>query len=334
LTLSLLSGAVFVPYQTKAESADTALAPVMSCQAFLEDKKEEVVETSAIVNISDSGDCLVPAVSHKDIPGGDSSDLSSVYVVRSGDSIPVIAKLFNVTPQTIYWGNDLKIGDKIKEGQVLVILPISGIEYTVKKGDTLASIAKANKADAQDIASYNGITENTSLVVGGELIIPDAQMSDEGGDKPAPNLKESTKKDKDYYAKNPSIKNSAGTYINPVPAGHKTQGLHNGVAIDIGAPIGTPIYASAAGRVIIAKTGWNGGYGNFVVIKNSNGTEARYAHQSRLAVHAGESVSQGEVIGYVGNTGHSTGPHLHFELRGGVQNPGVKWSWKPWTYKR
>ena len=71
---------------------------------------------------------------------------------------------------------------------------------------------------------------------------------------------------------------------------------------------------------MIARTGYNGGYGTFVVIKHPNGTETRYAHMSRLGTRAGEQVSQGEVIGYVGSTGRSTGPHLHTEVRGDI-NP-------------
>ena len=77
--------------------------------------------------------------------------------------------------------------------------------------------------------------------------------------------------------------------------------------------MGTPIRAAASGRVISA--GYNGGYGNLVVLDNGGGIATAYAHQSRLAVSAGQSVSQGQVIGYVGSTGFSTGPHLHFEVR-------------------
>lgn len=95
--------------------------------------------------------------------------------------------------------------------------------------------------------------------------------------------------------------------------------LHAG--IDIGAPTGQPIYASAAGTVVSA--GVRGGYGNAVVIDHGGGFATLYAHQSRVAASPGQSVSQGQVIGYVGSTGYSTGPHLHFEIRvnGTPQNP-------------
>jgi murein DD-endopeptidase MepM/ murein hydrolase activator NlpD len=95
------------------------------------------------------------------------------------------------------------------------------------------------------------------------------------------------------------------------PFGMRWGSLHPG--IDIGAPTGTPIKAAASGRVLTAS--YNGGYGNLVVLDNGNGIATAYAHQSQIAVSVGETVTQGQVIGYVGSTGFSTGPHLHFEVR-------------------
>ena len=95
------------------------------------------------------------------------------------------------------------------------------------------------------------------------------------------------------------------------PFGMRWGRMHTG--IDIGVPYGTPIHAAASGRVIYA--GWMSGYGNFVIIDHGNSLATAYAHQSRIAVGNGESVTQGQVIGYVGCTGHCFGPHLHFEVR-------------------
>jgi len=99
-----------------------------------------------------------------------------------------------------------------------------------------------------------------------------------------------------------------GTRENPIGGG---TGVHTGV--DIAAPMGTPIRACKAGKVVIAS--WQGGYGNAVVLDHGGGMGTLYGHQSSMAVSVGQTVSSGQVIGYVGSTGNSTGPHLHFEVR-------------------
>jgi len=101
-----------------------------------------------------------------------------------------------------------------------------------------------------------------------------------------------------------------GYRIHPI---YKTKRLHAG--IDFSAPMGAPIRAAGSG--VVTSAGWNGGYGNAVIIDHGNGLATLYAHQSRMAVSAGARVSTGDVIGYVGSTGASTGPHLHFEVRAG-----------------
>jgi murein DD-endopeptidase MepM/ murein hydrolase activator NlpD len=95
------------------------------------------------------------------------------------------------------------------------------------------------------------------------------------------------------------------------PFGYRWGRLHAG--IDIGVPYGTPIHAAASGSVVLA--GWTGGYGNYTCIDHGGGLATCYGHQSSYAVSSGAQVSQGQVIGYVGNTGHSFGAHLHFEVR-------------------
>lgn len=232
----------------------------------------------------------------------------SIYVVREGDTLSTIAKLFKVSVNTIVWANDLKRGSLISPGQTLVILPISGVRYTVKKGDTLASIAKKYKGDSSEILRYNDLPEDVTLIAGMEIIIPD-------GEVPAP-----------VVSTTRLVAGSGGPvyegyYLRPLVGGRKTQGLHGYNGVDIAAPIGTPVLASAAGNVIISRNfGWNGGYGNYVVIAHTNGTQTLYAHLNTAIVSPGTTVVQGQVIGYVGNTGKSTGAHLHFEVRG-ARNP-------------
>lgn len=292
------------------------------------DKNNEQTEAGANVNIV-SDNALLPAIGPIGVYDGKdvvdpSSFETSVYVVRKGDSVSAIADMFEVSVNTILWANDMKKGDKLMEGDVLFILPISGLEHTVAKGQTLQSIAKLYKVDAKDIAFYNGIEENAKLAIGDELMIPDAIKAEEG-DKPVPNLSASIAKDKKYYEKNPA-KNLSGYFINPVPGYRKSQGIHDKNGVDLAIAKGTPIRASAGGRVTLARNGYNGGFGNLVIIYHPNGTETLYAHQSKLATSTGAQVSQGEIIGYVGSTGRSTGPHLHFEVHG-ARNPGADGSW-------
>lgn len=236
-----------------------------------------------------------------------SKDAISTYVVREGDTLSQIADMFGVSVNTIKWAND--ISGPIRPGQRLIILPVSGVRHTVKKGDTLTSIAKAYKGDADEIARYNGIT---ALSVGEVILIPNGQEAFE----PAP-IKVAAKS-----ASSASAASYSSYYAHPLPGGVKTQGVHGTNGVDIAAPIGTPIVASAAGEVIIANAGGYGqGYGSYVVVKHDNGSQTLYAHMSRVGVGIGETVNKGEVIGYVGTTGRSTGPHLHFEIRGGPRNP-------------
>ena len=243
------------------------------------------------------------------------NDTINVYVVREGDSLSQIAKMFNVSVNTIIWANNLH-KSVIKKGQTLVILPVSGVRHKVEKGETLASITKKYKGNLDEILSFNNLTENSKLVVGDIVIIPDGEIGSYSfGSK---NVSRISKNTNPYRGgSGPSYE---GYYMRPVN-GIKTQGLHGYNAIDIGAPIGTPIFASASGKVIVSRSGgWNGGYGSYVVISHNNGTQTLYAHMSKDIVYVGQKVVQGQVIGYVGSTGKSTGPHVHFEVRG-AKNP-------------
>lgn len=305
--------------------------------------KNSPIDSSADVSIV-SDTAILPDIGMDTSDSSCSGDDTDIHVVKDGESISDIAKMFNVSVDTILSANNMKKGDKLVVGDVLLILPCSGVQYTIKKGDSLQSIATHFKVDVNDVASANSIALDAKLSAGDQILIPGATMSDEGGDKPVPNLKKKIQADKDYYASHPSIKNDVGYFINPLSNScyeggscRETQGLHDHYAVDLGAPKGTSIHAAASGTVLLAKTGWNGGYGNLVIISHPNGTETYYAHQSKILTHTGDQVSQGDVIGLTGGkpgdpgAGHSTGPHLHFEVRG-AQNPGVDWSWKAWNY--
>lgn len=238
-----------------------------------------------------------------------SDETISIYVVHEGDTLSDIAKMFNVSVNTIKWGNDLK-GNSLTPGQTLVILPISGVQHVVKKGDTLQSIAKQHKGDLDEILSYNNLTLSSKLTVGDVITVPDGEVTATVITKPSSG-----------GGKTSSNPTYAGYYLRPIVGGVKTQGVHGHNGVDLASAYGTNILAAAAGEVIISRnSGYNGGYGSYVVIKHANGTQTLYAHLSATTVNAGDFVSQGQVIGKMGSTGKSTGTHLHFEIRG-ARNP-------------
>ena len=237
----------------------------------------------------------------------------STYVVRSGDTLSGIGKLFGVTPSTILWANDLSSGSSLKVGQQLTILPVTGVRYTVKSGDTVASIARKYKGDEGEIRTFNGL-EDSKLAVGMEIIIPDGEVA-------APTPAKSNGKTITAAVEFGSAA-SIGYYMAPLSVYVKTQGLHGYNGVDLAAKTGTPIMASASGEVIVAKSGgYNGGYGSYVVIQHGNGSQTLYSHMSSVSTYKGATVVQGQVIGTVGSTGKSTGSHLHFEIRNGIRNP-------------
>lgn len=272
---------------------------------------------SSVLNGKGGGDITVidgtsllsetgPVGTVADIDDRQPANQISIYVVREGDTLSEIANMFDVSVNTILWANDIP-GKVIKKGQTLVILPVSGIRYSVKKGDTIAAIAKKYKADAEEIREYNGLVEGAALAVGDTLVIPDGEMA-----TPAPSSSRG--------AKTPYLGGGGpkidGYYGVPVYGAHRSQERHGYNGIDLAAPVGTPIIASAEGHVIAAKSGgWNAGYGNYVVVRHANGTQTLYAHASRVLVYVGQHVLKGEKIAEVGSTGNSTGPHLHFEIR-------------------
>jgi murein DD-endopeptidase MepM/ murein hydrolase activator NlpD len=254
--------------------------------------------------------------------------------VREGDSLSSIAAMFKVNIPTIVGANDIKNG-VIHPGETLIILPIVGTTHVVVKGDTLASLAKDYHSDAHDIASYNSLDDGAALAVGATLIIPNGEATTVvSGSAPKSTAKpKATSAHAKIIAKiakgsstEPFLGGSGpaleGYFSWPLNGGIVTQGLHGWNAVDIGAPRGTAIYAAADGTVLIAKGGggWNGGYGNYVVIAHPNGTETLYAHMSQVLTSPGASVGQDDVIGKVGMTGMATGNHLHFEVRG-AENP-------------
>lgn len=226
------------------------------------------------------------------------------YVVQSGDTISTIAKKFNISINTILWANDLSSLSIIRPGNKLTIPPVSGVLHKVKKGDTLSSIAKNYSVDQEKILSFNKLVDDSQLTIGQMLIVPDGQIK---------RVYQRTTGSLASVFRAPSSQRNSSGFIWPTATTKITQYFswrHSG--IDIGGRTGTPLYAAMTGTVV--KAGWGAGYGNYVDIDHGGGIKTRYGHMSKIYVTRGEEVLQGAVIGAMGSTGWSTGPHLHFEI--------------------
>lgn len=323
LTLNPSQAEAFWPFTSSADAAVNALIPSSSTSAL---SATMVIDPEASVDrpLATTGDMALiafsgPSGTIADLPEEPQSDRISVYVVRTGDTLSDIAAMYNVSVNTIIWANNLKGIKDVHVGQTLVILPVSGVKRTVVAGDTLASLAKKYDGDEVEIAQFNGLNAGDSLAVGSTIIIPGGEAAAPATtNKPRTVARGSIGPEPYLDGSGPAI---PGYYRNPVPGARLTQGLHGHNGVDFGGARGTAIHAAAAGTVIIARnSGWNGGYGNYVVISHANGTQTLYAHLINATVAPGQSVTAGQTIGYMGSTGKSTGNHLHFEVRG-AKNP-------------
>lgn len=238
------------------------------------------------------------------------------YEVAPGDVVSTIAERFGISTETVISANNLRNADFLRLGESLVILPISGLLHTVEKGDSLLYLASRYGVDTEEIVGYrvNNIANPDSLAIGQKLIIP-------GGTMPAARAATSTRGVARPAAEAavgaaPAQANSSasGQFIWP-NSGRITQyfsGAHSG--LDVAAPYGTPV-AAADGGVVVDRAALNWGLGWYVTLDHGNGYATTYAHLSSFAVVIGERVDKGDMIGRVGSTGNSTGPHNHFVVR-------------------
>lgn len=251
-----------------------------------------------------------------DIAGTNKNNQITQYTIQEGDTISFIASDFGVSINTIIWANNLKNMDSIRPGDELSIPPINGVIHTIKKGDTIASIAKKYGAQEQNIIAFNGLPIDGSIQVGHEIIVPDGKINTPKTDNS--NLKTAAIK---RFAYLPDL----GDYFMPPASGRNWGYIHGRNGVDIAAACGTLIFAAASGTTAtVDAQGWNGGYGKYIKIVHTNGTETIYAHNSKLLINPGMRVERGQQIALMGTTGRSTGCHLHFEVHG-AKNPLAKY---------
>ena len=228
------------------------------------------------------------------------------YTVEDGDTVASIAKKFGVDEDTIRWQNDLT-KDKIKVGQVLQILPVTGIAHKVNKGDTVYSIAKKYDSSAQSIVDFPFNTfsndETFELAIGQLVIVPDGVKPQEAAI--TPRIRQLTPDAGSVVA--------SGSFVWPTQGTLSQNFAWYHPGLDIANKAAPNVLAADSGKVTYAAC-LTYGYGCHVKIDHGNGYTTLYAHFQAIYVTVGQSVGRGSALGKMGSTGRSTGTHLHFEI--------------------
>ncbi len=272
------------------------------------------------------GTLLKPVAVNTTVPDG--SALIGTYKVKAGDTLSTIADHFNVSTMTLWWANDLRAKDRLVQGQVLNIPPVTGLVVEVESTDTLASLAKGYGISQDEIVATNHL-QDRNLVVGQVLVLPGAKGAQILTPKPKPPTTSPTTRPRPSTGGSstrtppPPRTYSGGNFRWPTTSHHISQYYHYGhYGLDIDGSTGDPIYAAAGGTVTFA--GWkNNGGGYQVWIAHGSGLYTTYNHMSSVSVGRGQSVGKGQRVGRMGATGFATGSHLHFEVwKGPIWNGG------------
>jgi len=266
----------------------------------------------------------------------------STYEVQPGDNLFLIAERYGLKPETVLWGNYDTLRDNpqfLKPGQVLNILPTDGVYYQWTEGDSLAAVADFFKVKPESILEWSGNgfdlfdidLSNPPIDEGTWIIIPSGRRALKDWGPPA--ITRANPAAAKYYGSGycGQIYEGAigtGAFIWPTVATYLSGYDYNPSihpALDIAGAEGNAIFASDSGVVVFA--GWSEyGYGYLIVLDHGNGWQSAYAHLSAVGVTCGQSVARGTVIGSLGNTGNSTGAHLHFELRSDIYGKVNPWN--------
>lgn len=234
------------------------------------------------------------------------------YTVKEGDTLTSIAQAFSTSVESIISINGFTSPDRLSVGQKITVMQnAKGTVKRVEEGDTLWDIARTYNISVEEIVKANSLQNADDIHPGQLLMLPGAKPM-----MPGPLIASSSRSSVFSWPCSGPITSGFGWRIHPITGQRE---FHEG--LDIGASYGSPVKAAGSGTVTF--TGWMSGYGKIIIISHGNNVETRYAHLSSIKVSNGQRVSAGEVIGYVGQTGDATGPHLHFEVRvkGVAQDP-------------
>lgn len=271
------------------------------------------------------------------IPERRRSEVIQYEIVR-GDTVTGIAERFGLRPNTIAWSNERSIIQSLRPGRVLNIPPVDGVYHTVIGSRNIGEIARSYHVDDPWLvidSEFNqlfGATPETVLPSGAQFLIPGGEAEQIAWTPRVERVSGTSGSGGDFISfavgqpgSCGQVRNSSGTFwANPMSSYTITQGFsiyHTG--IDLAGVVGAPVRAANGGVVIFS--GWNNyGYGRTVVLSHGPFTTV-YGHLNSISVRCRQTVRAGQVIGSLGNSGNSTGPHLHFEIRylDTPQNPAV-----------
>jgi len=280
-----------------AEPARDASAEIVSSIATSELDGPQILE---------DGTMRLPAAVQLSIPDGRAH--VSIHVVQKGQTLAQIAKLYSVGIMDVIWSNRLISTSNPPAGKRLKIPDVKGYVHVVAEHETMKSIASSANLSQSKIVAYNGL-RSTDVVLGMVLVLP-------GGRGPALPTYAASGQSYAYNGPLPAIY-SGLTFRYPVPGGRFVRGFFRGHdGMDIAQGVGAPILAAAAG--VVVRTGWvNNCGGNQVVIAVGSNLYTGYYHMSKILVSPGQKIARGQQIGKIGDSGCTTGPHLHFSVSRG-----------------
>lgn len=229
------------------------------------------------------------------------------YRTASGDTLDVVSAKFSISPSTIKSANP-NLPRKLRAGLELRIPPVSGTIYELGAGENISSILDKYSLSAEDFSRANPGLALEDVAPGSQILIPGDRLP--------------------VLVRASAVKSASSNFQIPT-RGYNWGVLHNENAVDFANSCGAPVIAAEDGVVVSdpryqdGGSGWNGGYGTFLLIEHPNGVRTRYAHLESTAVSVGDVVKRGETIGVIGKTGEATGCHLHFEVLGAT-NPFAK----------